>query len=305
MNNAEDITNIGPDVSSNAVSLYGQDDAMEDFPVLKAFQQYIDSEQAKARKRLVLLCAFFAVLMTVIISVFVLLLINVSSHNQALNDRLIDFAMKDRNVQPTGSAVVVQPPQDNSAILQLTEKMNDLQKRLLESQQATAAAQAKILEVSKPKEESVEEREIKRLKTLLSEEKEKVAAEKERLHQAELEAYRRKHYPELYEQPNKLSRPLAQTRRRAAEIYEEGDEDKLDALLDETVPISYYDKTEDDDEEEIKPRRKKDSSKKSTASPSPAPAVQAKPKAAVEPQKNYSIPVDIKGSSSNWNIPLD
>ena len=35
----------------NAVSVYSQD-AMDDFPVLKAFQQYIDAEQAKARKRL-------------------------------------------------------------------------------------------------------------------------------------------------------------------------------------------------------------------------------------------------------------
>lgn len=304
MNNTEDITNIGPDVSSNAVSLYGQDDAMEDFPVLKAFQQYIDSEQAKARKRLMLLCAFFAVLMTVIISVFVLLLINVSSHNQALNDRLIDFAMKERNVQPAGSAVVVQPPQDNSAILQLTEKMNDLQKRLVESQQAAAAAQAKALEASKPKEESVEEREIKRLKALLSEEKEKVAAEKERLRQAELEAYRRKHYPELYEQPRKPSRPVALPRRRVVEIDEEGDDDELDALLDDTEPISYYGKTEDDDDE-IKPIRQKKPLKKKTVSPSPEPTVQTEPKATAEPEKNYSIPVDIKGSSSNWNIPLD
>ena len=37
----------------NAVSVYGQTDGLDDFPVLKAFQQYIDSEQAKARKRMV------------------------------------------------------------------------------------------------------------------------------------------------------------------------------------------------------------------------------------------------------------
>ena len=46
----------------NAVSVYSQD-AMDDFPVLKAFQQYIDAEQAKAQKRMTTLCIFFALLM--------------------------------------------------------------------------------------------------------------------------------------------------------------------------------------------------------------------------------------------------
>ena len=70
---------------------------MDDFPVLKAFQQYIDSEQAKARKRMLMLCAFFGFLMIVVIGVFVVLLVNVSARNQALNDRLIEFAMKERD----------------------------------------------------------------------------------------------------------------------------------------------------------------------------------------------------------------
>ena len=29
------------------ISVYGQDNALDDFPVLKAFQQYIDAEHAK------------------------------------------------------------------------------------------------------------------------------------------------------------------------------------------------------------------------------------------------------------------
>ena len=38
---------IDPEIPRNAVSIYGNNDAMDDFPVLKAFQQYIDAEHAK------------------------------------------------------------------------------------------------------------------------------------------------------------------------------------------------------------------------------------------------------------------
>ena len=100
-----------PGIPENAVSVYGQDSALDDFPVLKAFQQYIDSEQAKARKRMLMLCTFFAFLMIVVMAVFVALLVSVSSRNQSLNDRLVEFAMKERD-RPSTSPVVVQPPQE-------------------------------------------------------------------------------------------------------------------------------------------------------------------------------------------------
>lgn len=299
----EDITNLGTDVPNNAVSLYGQDNGMEDFPVLKAFQQYIDAEQAKARKRMLMLCTFFIVLMTIVITVFVGLLFMVSSHNQDLNDRLIEFAMKERTT-PSGSAVVVQPSTDNSAILKLTEKLNEMQKKLSESQQAVAAAEAKADEASKPKGPTAEEREIIRLKALLAAEKEQSALEREKTRQAELEAYRRKHYPELYERP--VRKVEKESPRRPVEKIELDDGD-LDALLnDDNDAISYYD--EEDEEEEVRPLKpkKRRSSPSSNASEKVLPKekqLEAPSPAAAE--KNYSIPVDIKGSSSNWNIPLD
>ncbi|MBO7206269.1 MAG: hypothetical protein J6W10_01505, partial [Kiritimatiellae bacterium] len=121
---------INPEIPGNAVSIYSQSDAMYDFPVLKAFQQYIDAEHAKARKRLISLGIFFGIFTGVIISVFVALLMNVSARNQALNDRLIEFAMKDRDRGQ--AAVVVQPPmqQDNSALMAMTAKLEALQKQL-------------------------------------------------------------------------------------------------------------------------------------------------------------------------------
>ena len=62
---SEDIKIENDSVSSTtAVSLFGEGGAgANDFPVLKAFQEYIDAEQAKARKRMVGLTAFFVSLL--------------------------------------------------------------------------------------------------------------------------------------------------------------------------------------------------------------------------------------------------
>ena len=150
-----EIPDVDSGIRQTAVSVYG--DGMDDFPVLKAFQQYIDAEQARARKRLMTFGIIFGVLMLCVISVFVVLLYSSNQRNQMLNDRLVEFAMRDRDRH---SAVVVQPPQqDNSAILALTAKMEELQQKLAQSQKqaedaekarAEAAAKAEA-EAKKPK----------------------------------------------------------------------------------------------------------------------------------------------------------
>ena len=207
-----------PDFSERAVSVYGNGDAMDDFPVLKAFQQYIDAEQAKARKRLLAMGAFFGVLMLAVVTIFVFLLISVSNRNQQLNDRLVEFAMRERN---TGSAVVVQPPQDSATVLALTTRLDEMNRKLIEAQtksdKAIADAEAKVqqaaakLAAAIPKQPTSEELEIQRLKAQLAAEKEKAASEKARQREIELEAYRRKHYPELYESHRSLAPAKAQT----------------------------------------------------------------------------------------------
>ena len=279
------IPGIDAEIPENAVRLYGESDAMDDFPVLKAFQQYIDAEQAKARKRLLSLGIFFGVLMFVVISVFVILLINVSAKNQALNDRMFEFAMKERD--RGSSAVVVQSPQqDTSAVLALTQKLEELQKKLNESQSQAekAAAEAAELakEASKPKGPTPEELEIARLKALLSAEKEKQSAERERQRQLELEEYRRKHYPELYEDTPKPKKSASRPKPTEDEDFDLLDE--VDKILDDSKAVNYYE--EDEDEE--------DAETVHNAPSRPAPA-----------QKEYSIPVDIRGSSSLWNVPND
>ena len=304
------MSDMSQEIPENAVSVYGEDNALDDFPVLKAFQQYVDAEQAKARKRMLMLCVFFGVLMIVVISVFVILLIGISSRNQALNDRLIEYAMKDRDRQSGGSAVVVQPPQDSSAILAMTAKLDEMQKKLAESQaraekiaaDAAEKAEQAAIEAAKPKGPTPEEREIERLKALLAAEKEKQSVEREKQHQAEIEAYRRKHYPELYETKTPKPKPAGKPVRkvmRDEDVIDDDLLDEVDRILDDGDAISYY---EEDDESEGESRPSSSIRRKRT------PVREGKPKRVEpdpEPQKEYSIPVDVKGSSTRWSIPSE
>ena len=101
--------------AQNAVSLYGQGGVTNDFPVLKAFQEYIDAEQAKARKRMFGLSIFFIVLLIVVVVTFTIVMTSIISRNQALSDRLLDIALREKapaaqpvvNVQPPAPAPVV------------------------------------------------------------------------------------------------------------------------------------------------------------------------------------------------------
>lgn len=285
-----EMPDIEPEINNNnAVSIYDQGDAMEDFPVLRAFQQYVDAEQAKSRKRLLTMGIFFGILIIVIIGVFMTLLVTVSERNQALNDKMLEFVMKEHDrdrekfqQQQPAAPVVVQPPQDNSAILALTSKLDEMQKKLTDSQAATekalrekSAAEAAAIEAAKPKAPTPQELEIERLTKLLSDQKAQAEAEKKRRKEEELEAYRRKHYPELY--ATQMS--ARKSRKRVIEIddYDEDLDDEIEdappspravkkssskdkfsyeemlKALDDGGAINYF----DDEEEEItKPAEK-------------------------------------------------
>jgi hypothetical protein len=296
-----------PTISTGAISIYSQNDAMDDFPVLKAFQQYIDAEQAKARKRLITLGIFFGVLMGAVIAVFVIMLMGVTARNQALNDRLIEFAMQERN-QHHQPAVVVQPPlqQDNAALLAVTAKLEEMQKKFTEKEEAEkkarqeAAEKAKKAEVAKaPKKPTAEETEIAKLKALL-------AAEKEKVKNAELEAYRRKHYPELYApKPEKraqleIAEEKIPARKRVPAEVDDSIDEALEVLeelenLDDDAAINYFDSETDEVPVTRKKKIRRRGAKKASTPPSPS-----------RPENDYySIPVDIRGVKSNWSVPND
>ncbi|MBR1921104.1 MAG: hypothetical protein IJ829_03740 [Kiritimatiellae bacterium] len=210
---------------NGALSVYGQD-GLEDFPVLKAFQQYIDAEQIKSRKRMVMLSVFFAALMTIMVAAFLMVLKDANAKNQSLNDRLIEYVMKERERQ----SVVVQPPPvvapqpsgSESALKAMTETLVALQKQISDQQALLAKAQAPapaapvaaqpVAPVAAPpvvqptpEQNAVQKKidsdteKLKRAHAALKAEKEKLAAEKERLRKQEIELHRRRLYPEYYE----------------------------------------------------------------------------------------------------------
>ena len=280
------------EIPPNSVSLYSQDGNLDDFPVLRAFQQYIDAEQTKARKRMLMLGIFFGVMMLVVIAIFVSLLVGVSERNQQLNDRLVEYAMRNQQavVQPT--AVIAQPQAnagDAAALAALTAKLNEVQAKLKAAEEAAKGP-------------SPEEIEIKRLKALLAAEKEQAAVEKERRRQEELEAYRRKYYPELYER-RPVKTPVNKPKAHQGE----------DVDLENLRPARYFDKDAASDDEPDVPE---------PVSPSPITNVVTvvitntvatesvtADSAAVESSSSDSVtndaPIKLKGTRSNWRIPQD
>ena len=276
--------NISP---ANAVSIYGQNDAMDDFPVLKAFQQYIDNEQEKARKRMMGLGFLFAFVLVSVIAVFAIMMNSINRRNQELSEkhqelsnRLLEYAMKERDRAP----VVVTPPTNGSdaALKAVTESLVALQKEILEQKkQQTAVEAARNPSAVDAEYEKVirdEAEKMKRARALLRAEQEQLAAEKERLHREEVERQRRRLYPEYYENEDRQALPPQP----------------------QANPL---------------PRPQQPAPK-----PSVQPPAQEKPSIpadAIDPSKvdednaidyfsdYYEVPVDVNGKSSNWQIPLD
>ena len=327
----------------NAVSVYGQDGGLDDFPVLKAFQQYIDAEHEKARKRVLSLCIFFGCLMSIVVAVFVALLMKMTSQNQLLNDRLVDFAMRERSQQMP--QVVVQQPQTqatdatSAGIQELATRLDDFQKKLAEekererreAEEAKSRAQAEAAAKAAEKavqEKAATEQEVLRLKALLAAqrddkerekariaaEKRRKALEKEQKRQQELEEYRRKHYPELYAPP-----PSARATTSPSGNKDDSHAD-IDAIIDlvddvSLAPRNYFDENEDAAEAPAgkktsvrKDKKPKKQSAKAVKKPLPAKPAQ-KPMPAAQPDTPTGTPPaqapESADSDALWDIPTD
>lgn len=286
------------------ISLYG-DGSGEDFPVLKAFQQYIDAEQAKARRRLLTVSIVFVVTLIAVIAIFSMMVIKANDQTQTLNDRMVELLLKDkdRSVEEAKAAAV-----QELTVKTLNETLEKLQKRIEEQdRKATEAAAAAAKEIAAAKAAAEapsavdpildrraqeQEAKIQKALALLKSEKQKLAAEKEKLRQEELERYRREHYPEYYAKKEAAEKALA----------------GLDDIDDE---VSYF----DDEEEEPEVPEVRKPVRKSVPKP-----VQNKP---AEVKKNvdlddddgaieyfndadsYTIPVEVKGKRAGWRVPLD
>lgn len=244
MSDNQNIPEVGPQIPRHAVSIYGQGDAMDDFPVLKAFQQYVDAEHAKAQKRMTTLCIFFVILMVAVIGVFMMLLMSISQRNNSLSDQLFQFMLKDRDRQN----VIVQSPgqqSDSTALLTLQKQLFDQQMKMMEEtmKARTAAPErspehpasqefaAQTLEQEKKLKSETDK--LLKAQEQLKAERERIAQEKERLRQKEIDLQRRKLYPEYYAaQEKKTTQPPAQAS-AVVPVVEDDDADlsDLDAAI--------------------------------------------------------------------------
>jgi len=307
----ENETSMNSGSSRNAVSIYRAEGPMDDFPVLKAFQQYIDAEQNKARKRMVTLCVFFGAVLCVVIAVFMVMLHDISRRNQLLNDRLVEYAMKDRDRapvvvhQPVAPTVVSAPAPESAAtgaateaaLKAMTEALVAIQRQLNERSASEARPAQEAQPATPAAEDDIERRErlarerIKVERAQIAEERRKLAEERERKHQEEVERHRRKLYPEYYAEKENTSAPAKAQPPAKREI---SDDDIADILREAALP-------EEEDEKE-------------------AGQPMAEPKAEAEPEKKFDdvgdaieyfnddgfeIPVEVKGTSAKWRVPLD
>ena len=100
----------------------------ESFPVLKAFQDYIEAERSAARKRVMQLSIFFAVLMGVVVTGFLTAGIFMLRNMSAVQNKLLDVALSERAAPPPAPAPVVQTsPLIEESVRQISRATSDLQ----------------------------------------------------------------------------------------------------------------------------------------------------------------------------------
>lgn len=301
-------TDNNTDIPQNAVSLYQQQNgAMDDFPILKAFQQYIDAEQNKARKRMVSLCIFFGILITTLVAVFVIMLRDIGIRNQQLNDRLVEYALKERDRQPMYAppapvqVPVAEPPtavtaEQESAMRAITDTLVALQKQISDQQsqaQTATAVPPPVQPAMTPEEEAIAQRtqeaheKLRRARALLEAEKKKLAEEREKTRLEEVERHRRKLYPEYYNKQEPAAPASSVPQQTSPNKRQLNDDDIADILReayssnDNEVDDDAGNGEEADADEDIED--------------------------AIEYFKDdeYQIPVEIKGTSTKWHVPID
>ncbi len=251
MINTQNIPEGGAEIPPNAVSVYGRNaDALDDFPVLKAFQQYIDAEQAKAHKRLMSVCVFFTILILTVIGVFMFIIMNISlgsRQNAPVADATIK-ALSDSNAALQGQ-VLEQARKMNEQLMnqlaardgrpaadaelqrqnfELQAKLNaiEIERRLRAEQEAalakrsagelTQAAEGAGADPAKARSLKAAEASQKSREARLKERAAQLEAEEKRLREQEIKMHRRRLYPEFFDEDgNEFSTPVARQARPA------------------------------------------------------------------------------------------
>lgn len=256
--------NINGGAQPGAISVYQGGDALDNFPVLKAFQQYVDAEQAKAHKRLMSVCVFFTVLLAAVVCGFIFVIAGMERRGagggdatvQALTALVAKMAGAGEAKPPAAPSAQDAELEKRNMLLQAKIEQMELEKRLREE------FAAKLAEVTPPEptpDEKTLQREGRRQKALeakLRDREAKIASDEKRLRQKEIELQRRNLYPEYYVQnepaapavpetvrpvspeaaPQRAAAPAAKPPQQAAAPQASPDDDLDLSIFDEVAP---------------------------------------------------------------------
>ena len=134
---------VGTGMSASAalVSMHNAASQGDAFPVLKAFQDYLEAERQRARRRMTTLSVVFAIVTVAVIGAFALIWLSTMRGMQDTNHQLLDAALKRANAEPP-APVVVQPPPQPSAV----ETAKVIAEAVSRAQSEQSAVFAKTLE---------------------------------------------------------------------------------------------------------------------------------------------------------------
>jgi len=103
----------------------------ESFPVLKAFQDYIEAERAQARKRVVQLSIFFSVIMVVVVGGFLTAGIAMWRSNDARVNKLLEAVIEQKAAPaPVPAAIVQTSPVLEESVRQMSRVTTELQSNI-------------------------------------------------------------------------------------------------------------------------------------------------------------------------------
>ena len=216
----------GQNGGTTALRIFDQANGMNDFPVLKAFQEYIEAEQARARKRTLGLSIFFIVLLVVVVvtfSVIMAAVINrdqqslqaIATRNQALSDKLLDIALRERtpaaqpvvNVQQPPAAV--HPDTGAQALKPVLDRLESLTEALKKQPAGTVPQPVPMVQPAvphplpaavSPELEAArrQQDELARQRAAVAAERARLREEQEQLRRDRIEQHRRRLYPDYY-----------------------------------------------------------------------------------------------------------
>jgi len=185
----------------------------ESFPVLKAFQDYIEAERSQARKRVMQLSIFFAVLMVVVVGGFLTAGIAMWRSNDARVNKLLEAVIEQRSApapaQPPATLVQTSPLLEES-VRQMSRATSELQSSLDKKLDGVNAIASQVNEkVSSQDSELAKLRdELSSMKQQSSKLKEEIAAFQEENKKAIAEAAKKAAAARLSPQPAPVAPPV-------------------------------------------------------------------------------------------------